>query len=328
MPSAEPIWLTEADTASLLSLPEAIDVLERSLALEARDEARNMLKTQVSWGDGHTVHAIGAVFAVDGFAGTKTWAHAGGGATPLLILFDARDGSLRAVIEAFALGQLRTGGISGVATRWLARADASELALVGSGKQALAQVAAVNAVRPLKRVRVYSPTAAHRTRCVERIRNEIGIDAEAVVSVAEAVNDAPIITLVTRAREAFLSEAMVAAGAHINAIGAITPDRVEFAGDIFGRCAMSVVDSVASVQRLSREFIDHFAGDDWSRVTPLSAVVTERRARPSAADLTLFKAMGMGISDLALGIEIYHRAQRCGLGRHFAQPQTATPRLR
>jgi len=328
MSTKQPLWLTEADVVSLLTLPEAIDALERGLALEARGEADNMLKTHVSWGDGNTLHAIGATFGGYGFVGTKTWAHTAGGATPLLILFNARDGSLVAIIEAFALGQLRTGGISGVATRWLARPDASGLAIIGSGKQALAQVAAVAAVRPLERVRIFSPNSTHRAQFAERVRRELALDATAVASVAEAVNDAPIVTLVTRAHEPFLSAAMLSFGSHINAVGAITPDRVEFADDVFERCAVVVADSVPSVQKLSREFIDHFSDGEWRHVTPLCTIVAEQRARPRDADLTLFKAMGMGVSDLALGIEIYQRAMRAETGRRFAHPERAVPRWR
>ena len=85
-----------------------------------------MIKTHVEWG-GSTLHAIGAVFPKMGICGTKTWTHTAGGATPLLILFDSDNGSLQAVIEAFALGQMRTAAASGVATRWLARPDADSL---------------------------------------------------------------------------------------------------------------------------------------------------------------------------------------------------------
>src|SRR5260221_6197314 len=94
----------------------AIAALARGLALEAGGGAQNMVKTHALW-DGHnTLHAIGATVPGAGFVGTKTWAHTEGGATPLLILFDSRDGSLKAVIEAFALGQLRTGRITGRAS--------------------------------------------------------------------------------------------------------------------------------------------------------------------------------------------------------------------
>src|SRR5207237_8443297 len=101
--------------------------------------------------------------------GTKTWAHTPGGATPLLVLLDATTGALKAVIEAFALGQMRTAAASGVATRWLARKDATEFAMIGPGKQALTQVAAVLAVRTLQRVRVVGRDVERRRQSAERV---------------------------------------------------------------------------------------------------------------------------------------------------------------
>ena len=145
----DPRWLTERDVVELLDLPSAIDAVSAYLALEAAGEAITMEKTHVAWDGGHTLHALGGV-APGALAGAKTWAHTGGGATPLLLLWDAGDGRLRAVIEAFALGQLRTASMSGVATRWSARPDATTMAIIGTGKQALAQVAAVAAVRPIR----------------------------------------------------------------------------------------------------------------------------------------------------------------------------------
>ncbi len=113
-------------------------------------------------------------------------------------------------------------------------------------------------MRPLRRVRVFSPNPAHRAAFAARLRSRFGFEVIAPASVAAAVDGAPIITLVTRATAPFLSAAMVARGAHINAVGAITPERAELAGDIFARCDRVVADSVPSVQKLSREFIDHY----------------------------------------------------------------------
>ena len=160
MSDRAPLWISEAEVVSLMDMREAIEALEKGLLAEAQGEARNMVKTHVEWGQGSTLQAIGAAFPRAGFVGTKTWAHAeepaqGAGrqpasaAAPLLILFDSNSGALRAIIEAFALGQMRTGGASGVATRWLAAEDADELAIIGTGKQAITQVAAVLAVRPI-----------------------------------------------------------------------------------------------------------------------------------------------------------------------------------
>src|SRR5204862_610706 len=112
--------------------------------------------------DDHTFHASGASFPTSVVVGTKSLSHTGGGATPLLVLFGADDGRVVAIIEAFALGQLRTASVSGLATDLLAPPDASTMAIIGTGKQALPQVAAVAAVRPIAGVRVHSPNAEHR----------------------------------------------------------------------------------------------------------------------------------------------------------------------
>src|SRR5438034_1413617 len=141
-----PLWISEAEVVAMMDIGDAITALEKGLLTEARGDAHNMVKTHVAWGDGSTLHALGAVFAKEQFAGTKTWAHTEGGATPLLILFDSETGVLKAIIEAFALGQLRTASASGVATNLLAAKDADDFAMIGTGKQAITQVAAVVAV--------------------------------------------------------------------------------------------------------------------------------------------------------------------------------------
>ncbi|CAH2770363.1 MAG: Ornithine cyclodeaminase (EC [uncultured Caballeronia sp.] len=328
---AEPIWISEKNVVELMNLPEAIKALEKGLALEVNGEAQNMVKTHVAW-DHSNLHAIGAAYPGEGFVGTKTWAHTLGGACPLLILFDAQTGQLTAIIEAFALGQMRTGSISGVATKWLAPEKADVLALIGTGKQALAQLAAVHAVRPLRQVSVFSPRAESRRAFIEKAGERFDIDLVESTSVEHALAGAPIVTTVTRATQAFVHAADMAPGAHINAVGAITGEREELAQDVFARCSRAVVDDPAAAQRLSSEFIQAFgtgnrSGDDWSRVSSLSKVIASGRRREAGDDITVFKAMGMGVSDLALGIELYHRASARGMGQMIPQPQRSTPRL-
>ena len=328
---SDPIWISEANVVEMMHLGEAIDALEAGLRLEASNEAQNMVKTHAVWGDGHTLHAIGATFEGAGYIGTKTWGHTAGGATPLLILWDSATGALKAMIEAFALGQMRTGAMSGVATRWMASDDADTLAMIGTGKQAITQVAAVAAVRALKSVRVYSPTPENRADFCERLRGE-GFDFQVTeaTSVADAVDGATIITLVTRAREAFLDAAMIRAGAHINAVGSISPEREEFSQDIFPRCSLIAGDSVPGIQKLSKEFMTYYDGGkaDWADVKSICDVVAAGKPRLDDVDLTLFKAMGMGISDLSLGMRLYERAMETGKGRAMPHPEKVKPRLR
>ncbi len=330
MSAVEPIWITEADVVELMDLTLAISALESGLIQQARGAADNMSKTHVSWGTAHsTLHAIGAIFEGAGVAGCKSWAHTEGGATPLLALWDAETGSLLAIIEAFALGQLRTGGVSGVATHWMARADASDLALIGTGKQALAQLAAVAAVRPLKRVRVWGRNPERRASLIDAAYG-LGYDfrIESPESIADATEGASIITLATRATQPFLRSAMVAEGAHINAIGAITPEREEFDGQVLARAGLVVADDPTAARKLSKEFQNFFEGPGlWSRITPLCQLVASSTARPGDCDVSVFKAMGMGVSDLALGIEILRRARETGRGRPIDRPTRSHPRL-
>ena len=281
-------WISELDVVQALTLPRAIDAVERALARAAVGAAATMLKTHVAWGDGSTLHAIGGV---DGdLVGTKTWAHTPGGASPLLILWDSETGARRAVIEAFALGQLRTAAMSGLATRLLAAPATTVAAVIGTGKQARPQASALRTVLPLTTMRVFSPTAAHREAMAARVADEMGIEAIAASSIEEAVDGAGVITTATRATAPFLRAADVARGAHVNAVGAITPERAELHGDLLDR-AVVVADSVASAEQLASEVRGR-------SMVALSSLIGG--SRPDA-DVTVFKAMGIGLADIALG---------------------------
>jgi len=324
------IWITEAEVVELVDLEEAIDALEHGLALEGAGEAKNVAKALGTWGDGSSMHSLGSMFPQAGFVGFKSWANTKRGATAVFSLFDANNGALLAIIEAGALGQLRTSAISGVATRWLARADAADMALIGTGVQAMTQIASVAAVRPLKRLRVFGPTEEKRKAFVARARELFAFQVEEAPSVPAAVEGAEIVTLVTRAREPFLNASHLARGSHLNAVGGILPQNAEFAEDVFDRAGPIVVDHLPNVQLASREFIEHYGKEpaSWSEVKLLSAVVAAREARPANADVTLFKAMGMGISDLSVAVAVYERARARHLGREIAAPRRASPRWR
>lgn len=327
-----PRWITEADVVQLMDLGDAIEALTRGLLEEAAGSARNMDKTAAHWGKSSNMHAIGAVFEGADVFGTKTWGNTPeGGSTPLLILWTATSAQLWAIVEARALGQMRTGAMSAIATRWMSEHDADDLAIIGSGKQALTQAAAVAAVRRLRRIRVFSPTRAKRTAFAESLRSAFpGIEIRVTDDAASAADGASIITLITRAREPVISSSMVARGAHVNAAGAITKERREFSQDLFPRASLVAVDTLPATRQLSAEFIDWYdgtCGGDWSGVQPISAIVAAGRPRPASTDLSLFKPMGMGISDVSLGIEIVRRAQASGIGRAMPHPGHAIPRI-
>lgn len=349
------MWIGEADVASVLDLSGAIAVLADGFAAEAAGSAVAMDKTMATFdapgvaghGSGHgTLHALGA--AAGGLAGAKVWAHTPGGADPLLVLFDSATGRIVAAAEAFALGQLRTAATAGLATDLLARPDAGTLAIIGTGKQALPQVAAVAAVRPIGQVRAFSPNVDRREAFAARVREQLGLRCTAAASAAEAVDGADVVTLVTRATEPVLTAAMVRPGMHVNAVGAIDLARREFEPAILRRATV-VTDSPGQARRLSAELREFFGsgavgsaparGDDpavpsgdgtdggWNRVRSLGDVVREGPGHPGPWEITLFKGMGSGIADVAIGAAVLARVTEAGRGTPVTRFGRAAPAL-
>jgi ornithine cyclodeaminase len=324
-----PLWIAEAETVSLIDLGEAISQVRDALVAQASGAGANMAKAQVSW-PGGALHATGATLHAKGYVGSKTWAYTPSGASPIVLLWRISDGRLLAVLEAFALGQYRTSAVTGVATDRCASAQSTVMAVCGTGSQALMQVAAVNAVRAIQTVRVWSPRAASRDVFCRLVSDSLGIDTVNASSPEAAVDGASIVTLVTRSTTPFLSPSSLDRGTHVNALGAIGLERAEFEPALLGRADLVVVDDVLSAQKFSREFREYFghAEEGWQRVERLADVVAAPVARAETTDISLFKAMGAGIADLALAVFVYEQAVVNGLGTPLPMPSHSRPRMR
>ena len=322
------LWINEEDVCNLIDLSGTVDALEKGLMMEADGKAVNMTKTQTVWGYG-SLNVTGAQFVGDGLVGAKVWSNANLGAAPIMVLHNSEDGQIAAIVESFSLGQMRTAALSSVATKWCSDPKADEMAIMGSGHQALPQVAAILSVRKLKRVRVWSRTAANRDAFVAELKKEYpSLDVEGFDSVEAAAKNCPIITTFTRAKEPFLEAGMLSKGTHINAGGAIIPSNAEIAQDVFKRCDKIVCDNLAQVKTGSRELMDYVkGGGSWDNVAPICTLVKEQKQRPAGADLTIYKFMGMGLADMASAVEIYRRAKAQGVGKNYPHPKRSHPRL-
>ncbi len=321
-----PLWITEAEVTSLVSVPKAIDALERILPMEARDEARNMKKGVLMVAENDAMHVLGASVSGAGLCGFKTWVNIRGKSSTVVVLFSTVDGTCQAVIEATALGQTRTAAMTGVGTKRLAPTGADDMAIIGTGKQALPQIAACAAVLPLKKLRIHSRSAENRERLADAVRAQFDLEITLADSVDEAVRDAPVVTVVTNSTEPFLTSDMIGRGVHINAMGAIVLARSEFTTDIFPRSAVVAVDNLETIRNISSEFRAYYGEDDakWAEVKTIAQVIEEDIVRPADADLTLFKAMGMGLSDMALACDILAKAREQGFG-HPVPERIKTP---
>jgi alanine dehydrogenase len=236
-------------------------------------------------------------------------------------LYQSVTGELLAIIEADQLGLMRTGAASGVATRWMARADASTLGVIGTGHQAHGQVEAVAEVRKLKSVRVYGRDADRRAKFATEMSARIGLMVETAASAEEAVRDADIIVTATTASRAVLQGEWIAPGTHINAIGANFPQKRELDDTAVARASRIAVDFLEQAKAEAGDLIQGFASGPkrWDSVAELSQIVSGRvPGRASNDEVTLFKSSGIAIWDVAVAAKVFELARAKGSGRQIA----------
>src|SRR5256886_4545935 len=219
------LFLRETDVKELLTMDVTLAALEAAFREWAAGGASSQARRGVA--AGAVLATMSAALPAKGLMGFKAYTHGKSGARFWVCLFDAADGRPRAVIEADWLGRMRTGATSGLATKYLAAAQASVLTIIGAGGQSLAQVLAVAAVRPLRQVRVFSRTSAHRDALVAELREVLpgAIAIQPAGSLREAVHDAEILTTVTSAAQPIFPGEWLQAGQHLNVCGSDYPDR-------------------------------------------------------------------------------------------------------
>src|SRR5205823_9032251 len=233
-------------------------------------------------------------------------------------LYDGKSGALLALMQADYLGQMRTGAASGVATEYMARPDASEVGLFGSGKQARTQLEAVCKVRKIRRVQVYSPNEENRRRFAAEMTAVCGVQIEPVPRPELAAEDKDIVITATSSREPVLNGHWIAEGTHINAVGSNFLGKAEMDAVAVRRCETIVVDSKDQARLEAGDFVQPLEDGSihWADVHELGQVIVGRytgRAHPQ--DVTLFKSLGIAIEDVAVAARVYAKAQAEGMGK-------------
>jgi ornithine cyclodeaminase/alanine dehydrogenase-like protein (mu-crystallin family) len=242
--------------------------------------------------------------------GTERDSHQGA-----VLLFDAENGSLEAIVDATSITAIRTAAVSGVATRLLGREDAADLALVGSGVQARTHLAAMVAVRKIRRVRVASQDLARARRFAEREGKRHGLSVEAVASVREAVEGADLVCTATSSREPVLRGEWLSPGAHVNAVGSSVASARELDTAAVVRSRL-YVDRRESALAEAGDFLlakKEGAVGDGHIVGEIGEVAVGRVAgRGSEDEITLFKSVGLAVEDVAAARLVVQRARASG----------------
>lgn len=310
----KPIHLKEDEVADLVTIEEAIDVLEDAFLEQAiggaTSQPRERLRT-----DRVILHIMAG--AIPGFFGYKAYTSGSGKIRFLFYLFDSSNTELLAVIEADALGQIRTGAATGLATRLLAREDAGVMTMFGAGWQAESQLLAVNSVRKLHQVWIVNRTRENAQVFVDRIAPKVEVDLRIAEQPEEAVQQSDIVTTITSSREPVLFGKWLKRGTHVNAAGGNMVLRRELDSEAVMRADRLVVDSIKQARQECGEFVPIFelGRRHWEEVTELKDVVARGSCRKNLEEITLFKSLGIGLEDVALGRFIYSRAKERNVGR-------------
>jgi alanine dehydrogenase len=312
------LLLTEADVRSLLTMPIALEIVEESLRRQGNGELVLHPRRRIKLPDNALLHYMAAADPVRGYIGMKLYTVVRGVARFVVPLFRSTTGEMAALIEADALGQLRTGAASGVATKYLANANARTACIIGTGYQARTQLEAIAAVRRLERVRAFGRDPERRETFCREMSERIGVAVEAASSGEEAVKGADIIITATSATKVVLEGARLAPGMHINAMGANWPQKRELDAAAVDRADKIVVDSIEQSKMEAGDLIQAFGEDQsrWNAVQELSQIVAGKApARSNADRITLFKSNGIATWDLAAAVRVYEMAVARSMGK-------------
>ena len=315
-----PIWLSEADVRAVLSMPDLIDVMESALASFSAGQVEQPVRTVIEAPGGFfgsmpallkSTPAMGAklvtVFHENTHKGLPTH-------LATILLLDPSTGELLAIMDGRYITEARTGAVSAVAARYLAREDASTLAIIGSGVQARSHLEALSLVRQFSDIRCWSPTAAHASKFAADSKDWT---VRAVESAQAAVHGANVIALVTASPEPVIRNEWVSAGACVISVGACRPNQREMDPALAARARL-FVDSRAAALKESGDvvlgiregrFAENHIAAELGQVVSVPSL-----GRRDATEITIFKSLGLAVEDVAAADLAFRRATSLARG--------------
>lgn len=310
------LLLTEIEVEDLLDMPSTLDAVENVLRDQAEGKATNRARRRVALPTGGLNYMAAGAPELE-LMGIKVYSVARTGFRFYTMLFDSEGGELLSIIQSDKMGQLRTGAASGVATKYLAREDASTLGIYGAGWQAESQLEAVVAARDFERVIVYSRSEETRKDFAGRMGEKLGMEIETTSSPEEPAAQDVVVTM-TSSKEPVLRGEWLTPGAHVNAAGSNFIFKTEIDRDVVRRASFVCVDSR---EELGLEAGDLMPSLETGTILPeavyeLGQVIAGHLpGRRGPEDITLFASQGLALEDLAAARIVYDRALEQDVGR-------------
>ncbi|MEO8216866.1 MAG: ornithine cyclodeaminase family protein [Acidobacteriota bacterium] len=317
--------LSEADVHALLTLAQCIEVMEEALQDLARGDACQPLRSLLRppgargfmglmpayRGGTRPAFALKEVCVFPGNPAIGLDTHLGA-----VLLHSAHTGELLAVMNASAITAIRTAAVTAVATKLLARGDASTLAIIGTGVQARAHLSAVSLVRDFAEIRVAGRKAEHSRRFVEQLSASFP-RLRASESVEDAVRGADVIVTVTSAGVPVLNRDWIADGAHLNLVGSSVRTAREADGATMASGPI-FVDRRESTVNESGDYLfaveEGLIGPENIRAEIGDVLIGRSEGRRTAEEITIFKSLGLAFEDLAAAEFLFRKSKAAGAG--------------
>lgn len=318
-----PLWLSESDVRSALPIAELIDAMELALIAFSSGRVVQPVRTVMEIGQRAFFGLMPALDSDGALLGTKlvsvlpeNTAKGLPSHQAAIVLFDAASGALLAVTDGRYITEARTAAVSAVSVRHLARPDAHVLAIIGSGVQAHSHLEALPLVQDFREIRVWSPNTARLQHFAA------GRNVTPCHSAEHAVRGAGVVVLATSSTTPVIDNAWVSPGTHVVAVGACRPTHRETDPRLVAR-ALVVVDSRAAAMQEAGDILlaiqDGLIGPGHIH-TELGEIASGARSgRQDAAQVTLFKSLGLAIEDVVSAGMAYRRALAEGRGVQVPQ---------
>jgi ornithine cyclodeaminase/alanine dehydrogenase-like protein (mu-crystallin family) len=311
------LFLTEDDVKELLPMTEAIEQVEASLKALASGHAVNRSRERILLPQA-SLHYMAAALTEEHLVGLKIYTVSRDALRFLVLLYNGATGQLLCALEADHLGRIRTGAASGVATRHLARAEASRVGLIGAGRQARTQLEAIARVRKITAVKVFSRGTDRLRDFCRWLAERLELNIEPAETAEAAVRFGDIVITATSSPTPVIQGEWLSPGAHVNAIGANMANRSELDHATLARARLVAVDSLEQVKQEAGDLIQGISAIPlgWDGVIELSEVASGKRSGRSDQDeITIFKSTGIAIWDVAVAGYVYRQALARGQGK-------------
>jgi ornithine cyclodeaminase/alanine dehydrogenase-like protein (mu-crystallin family) len=306
------LYLSNAEVRNLIGVQDAVGQIEALFRQEGEGNVVNRPTTELPLPRGFFRLKAGMT---PGFGSYGFKAYGTGRYT--VFVYNIENNALEGVVDAYAMTEIRTAAVSAVGAKYMARSDSRMLGIIGTGREARAQVPAICAALPIERVKAYSRSAEHRETYAREMQEKLGIEVIAVGSGEDCVRESDIVVTMTNARDPVLAGDWLSAGTFICGVGATTPERRELDEEAVRKSGTIVIEHLPQAQAECGELRHAVEIGDltWDRVVELKDVVSGSiPGRRSTDEITLFDTIGIGSEDVALATYALAKAHENGCG--------------